>query len=67
MATLDGICTMCAGQIPAARLDVAPHVLTCSASCARERDLWRKRQAAKRARQRRKDANEARRAAEGTP
>ena len=26
---------------------VAPHTLTCSPACARERDLWRKRQAAR--------------------
>ena len=59
-----GICTMCKGPIHEVRLEVAPHVLTCSALCARERDLWRKRQAAKRQRQRQKAARaEAREAA----
>ena len=62
-----GICTMCKGPIHEVRLKVAPHVLTCSALCARERDLWRKRQAAKRARQRKKDANAAKAGGSGGP
>ena len=62
-----GICTMCKGPIHEVRLKVAPHVLTCSALCARERDLWRKRQAAKRARERKKADNAAKAGGSGGP
>ena len=49
-------CTMCGEAIPEPRLLAIPFTLTCSAACARQRDLWRKRKAAKRARERRKAA-----------
>ena len=49
-------CTMCGQAIPEPRLLAIPFTLTCSAVCARQRDLWRKRRAAKRARERRKAA-----------
>ena len=56
-------CSMCKAEIPQARLDVAPHVKTCSAACAAQREIWRRRQGAKRARQRLKEARAAARAA----
>ena len=39
-------CTMCGEAIPEPRLLAIPFTLTCSAACARQRDLWGKRQAA---------------------
>ena len=33
--------TMCSDEIAEPRQIVAPHTLTCSPACARERDLWR--------------------------
>ena len=58
-------CTMCPLEIAEPRQIVAPHTLTCSPACARERDLWRKRQAAKRQRQRQKAARAEAREADG--
>ena len=52
-------CSMCPEPIPQARLDVAPHVLTCSPGCAVKRAVWRGRAGAKRARQRQKEARAA--------
>ena len=56
-------CSMCQAEIPQARLDVAPHVKTCSAECAAQREIWRRRQGAKRARERLKAQRAAARAA----
>ena len=58
-------CTMCSEEIAEPRQIVAPHTLTCSPACARERDLWRKRQAARRQRQRQKAARAAAREVAG--
>ena len=58
-------CTMCSEEIAEPRQIVAPHTLTCRPACARERDLWRKRQAARRQRQRQKAARAEAREAEG--
>ena len=62
-------CSICGEPIPQPRLEAIPSALTCNATCARERSLWRKRQAAKRQWQRRKAARAAERAAaaEGGP
>ena len=48
----------CGEAIPEPRLLAIPFTLTCSAACDRQRDLWRKRKAAKRARERRKVARD---------
>ena len=45
-------CTMCPNEIPQPRLDMMSTVVTCSRECAAERVGWRKRQGAKRARER---------------
>ena len=55
-------CTMCPNEIPQPRLDMMSTVVTCSRECAAERVLWRKRQGAKRARERQKAARAADRA-----
>ena len=39
-------CSMCGEEIPPPRLEAIPITLTCNADCARERALWRRRQAA---------------------
>ena len=59
-------CSMCPHPIPQPRLEAIPITLTCNADCARERALWRRRQAAH---ERRKGARAAERAAaaEGGP
>ena len=46
----------CGEAIPEPRLLAIPFTRTCSAACTRQRDLWRKRKAAKRVRERRKAA-----------
>ena len=43
-------CSMCGEEIPPPRLEAIPITLTCNADCARERALWRRRQAARRQR-----------------
>ena len=62
-------CSMCPHPIPQPRLEAIPITLTCSSACARERALWRRRQATKRQYERRKGARAAERAAaaEGGP
>ena len=40
-------CSMCGEEIPPPRLEAIPITLTCNADCARERALWRRRQAAR--------------------
>ena len=47
-------CSMCSKPVAPERIAVVPQTLTCSAACSRERDLWRKRQGAKRQRERAK-------------
>lgn len=59
-------CTMCPEPIPQPRLEAIPITLTCSPACARERALWRRRQAAKRQYERRKEARADERAAQAT-
>ena len=39
-------CSMCGEEIPPPRLEAIPITITCNADCARERALWRRRQAA---------------------
>ena len=56
-------CSMCGEEIPPPRLEAIPITLTCNADCARERALWRRRQAARRQYERRKAARAAERAA----